>query len=129
MVDVSPDEVARSLGRPLTRAESGQVQQWVDDAQIVIRGRFPDLSLLDQDALAYVVREAVVLKVKRPDPEAKSTSVTIDDGSVAKTYERATGTITILDDWWALLTPRPARQSGAFTIRPGGACRSFSRSW
>ncbi|MCW2758064.1 MAG: Phage protein Gp19/Gp15/Gp42 [Nocardioidaceae bacterium] len=121
---VTPGDIEISLGRPLTPREIAQVGQMSTDAQVILRSRFPDLSKLDQDALKYVVREAIVFKLKRPDP-ASQTTVTIDDGTVAKRYERDTGAITILPEWWILLTPRAAADHGAFTIRPGRTSPRF----
>lgn len=132
MADVTPTQVATSLGRSLTPVETPQVAQWLNDAALLIKDRFERQSLtlddLDQDNLAYVIREAVVLKVKRPDPASRST-VSIDDGTVTKEYNRDTGTIQILDEWWALLTPDKETQRGAFTIRPGGPRPSRTRCW
>ena len=125
---VTADEVAISLGRPIsTAAETDQVEQWITDARMLIRIRLGDLDLLDQDVLDYVVREAVALKVKRPDP-ASTTTVAVDDASVTKRYERDTGQIQILDGWWDMLSPTV--QSRAFSTRPGfqsDYCGPYSR--
>ena len=116
MAVASVDDVATSLGRPITGLEEAQVEMWLDDAERQIRKRLGDVSLLDQDDLAYVEREAVILKIKRPDP-ATQTSVSVDDATVTKRYERDTGQITILDEWWALLSPAVDSSAG-FSTRP-----------
>lgn len=109
--------VETSLGRTLTDPERAQVTQWIGDAELIVGARLGDLAALDQAVLAYVVREAVVLKVKRPDGAVK-VDVSVDDASTSRTYERSTGQITILDEWWALLSP--GADSGAgFSTRPG----------
>jgi len=89
---------------------------WIDDARRQIKNRLGDLALLDQDDLDYVVRESVALKVKRPDP-ATQISVSIDDGTISKSYEKGAGQVTITDEWWDLLTPE-AVDNGAWTIKP-----------
>ena len=111
------EDVATSLGRPIsevTDAELAQWNMWLGDAERQIRGRLGDVSVLDQEDLAFVEREAVVLKVKRPDP-ARTVTVAVDDGSVSKTYD--SGQVTILDEWWDLLSP--AAQAAGFSTRPG----------
>ena len=116
MAVATVDDVATSLGRPITGLEEAQVEMWLDDAERQIRKRLGDVTLLDQDDLAYVEREAVILKIKRPDP-ATQTTVAVDDASVTKRYERDTGQITILDEWWSLLSSVEDSAVG-FSTRP-----------
>lgn len=117
------EQIATTLGRPLTDAESAQARLWLTQAKVLIRNRLGDLDGLDQDALTLVLVEVVVARLRRPDPLATSSSrqVSIDDGSVQTTtaYERASGQLDILDWMWELLTPKVP--SGAFTIRLSGA--------
>jgi hypothetical protein len=114
MAVATVSEVATSLGRPIDSAtESDQVQQWLDDAEMQVRLRLGDLTLLDQRALAYVEREAVVLKVKNPDGKK---SEAIDDYNYGRQEDAARGQVYIIDDWWDMLTPDMA--TGAFTITP-----------
>lgn len=103
---VQPSDVALTLGRATPDEASTQFQQWalwISDAENLIFDRLGDLDQLNQANLAYVVREAVALKVKRPDPVVQTTT-SVDDGSVSKRYENSAGQITILDEWWAMLT-------------------------
>lgn len=97
---VTSDDVETSLGRPLTDAELSQVDMWIGDAQLQIRLRLGDLDALDQDALDFVVREAVISRLR--NPEALS-SETIDD----YTYRMPTESrrVTILAEWWDMLSP------------------------
>ena len=45
--------------------------------------------------------------------------VAVDDARVSRRYESSTGQITILPQWWDLLTPVDAASSdGAFTVTP-----------
>lgn len=127
---VTPDDIAVALGRTAPSVGSPEYQQWemwISDARMLIAarlvgtgsGQVPSLDDLDQDKLDYVVREAVVAQVRRPD-DATSVDVRVDDGAVSKTYRSSAGRVTIIDAWWALLLP-PTSTSGAFSIRPYGS--------
>ena len=110
------DEVATSLGRPITeQAEVDQVQQWLADAEMQIRLRLGDVQLLDPEVVAYVEREAVVLKVRNPDGKQNER---IDDYSYGLSEAQARGQVLILDEWWDMLTPDAS--TAAFSIRPFG---------
>lgn len=114
---VIPEDIATTLLRPMPdQIVISAWEMWIEDARRQIKSRLGDLDLLDQGDLDYVVREAVALKAKRPDGVRK-VDVAVDDGSVSKTYEVGTGQVTILDGWWALLTP-DEDERGAFTINP-----------
>ncbi len=109
---VYPQDIETSIGRTLSSTETAQVTQWIGDAELVIRLRLGDINLLDQDALAFVVREAVVSRLRNPDGMQ---SATIDDYTYR--YGSETRRITILDEWWAMLAPKP-RRSRAFSVLP-----------
>ena len=108
----SATDIETALGRTLSSTELAQADQWIGDAQLLVRTRLGDLALLDQDALAYVVREAVVARFRNPDGYQ---SETIDDYTYRLPAE--TRRVTILDEWWALLSP--VVESEAFSTRPG----------
>jgi hypothetical protein len=118
---VTPSDVAVTLGRSAPADGSAEFNQWalwIGDAENLIFDRLGDLSLLNQANLAYVVREAVALKVKNPDPIVQTTT-SVDDGSVSKRYEKAGGHIHITEAWWAMLTPNTDDNAGsAFSITP-----------
>lgn len=114
-VDYTDVEV--SLGRTLSTNEVAQAELWISDALTIIGVRLGDVSLLDQTVLDYVVREAVVLRIRRPDP-ATQIQVTVDDATTSRTYESSTGQVTILDEWWAMLSPT-ADSGAGFSTRPG----------
>lgn len=119
---VTTAQIATTLLRPEPAAGSLDAAawlMWIEDARRQIKNRLGDLTALDPDDLDYVVREAVALKVKRPDP-VKQVAVAIDDGSVSKTYETGAGQVAILDEWWDLLTPEDTDRS-AWTINPFGS--------
>jgi hypothetical protein len=108
-------QVATSLGRSLTSAETAQVNMWLADAEMQIRLRLGDVAELDQEALAYVEREAVILKLL--NPEGKK-SEQIDDYKYDRGSAQSVGQVFITDEWWAILTP--AASETAFTIVPFG---------
>jgi hypothetical protein len=131
---VNPETIAVALGRTAPAsgsAEYAQWEMWISDARMLIAARLGDLAELNQDTLDYVVREAVVAQVRRPD-DATSVEVRVDDGATTRAYRTSRGRITILDDWWNLLSPTDSKQ-GAFSIRPyrSGTCHqdicSFNR--
>lgn len=110
------ENVGVSLGRVITSVnEQEQITQWISDAELQIRLRLGDLSELDQDALAFVVREAVALKVL--NPEGKQ-SEQIDDYKYTRFGANARGQVFITDEWWDMLSPTSS--TTAFTIRPFG---------
>lgn len=115
---ITRNEIAVALGRPQPVAGSADAQQWemwISDAMFLIRNRLGDLSLLDPEALDYVVREAVVAMVRRPD-DATQVDTSVDDGRVSKMYQSGSGRVLIRNDWWDLLAPSTGGES--FSIGP-----------
>lgn len=115
---VSSAMIAVALGQ--AAPESGSVtdlqwQMWVADAEMLIESRRISLEVdpIDSAKLDYVVREAVVAQVKRPD-DATQVTIAIDDGSASRTYRSGKGRVTILDEWWVLLGL--TEPSGAFSL-------------
>jgi len=117
-MSVTPEMIAVALGvaAPVPSSVTEQQwQMWIDDALMLIDTRQTQLNVdsVDEAKVDYVVREAVVAHVKRPD-DATQVAVSVDDGSVSKTYRSGKGRVTILDEWWTLLgltTP-----AGAFSF-------------
>lgn len=106
---VTPDKIAVALGQAAPAEGSAlwdQWQMWIDDAEMLIRSQAARLGTLvegiDRAVYDYVVREAVVAHVKRPD-DATQVTVSIDDGSSSRSYQSGKGRVTILDEWWELL--------------------------
>ena len=124
MSTVTPDDIAIALGRAapaVGSAEHSQWAMWIADAALLIEARrleVDDTLTLDPDRVDYVVREAVVAQVRRPD-DATQVSTSVDDASVQRTYKSGRGRVSILDEWWALLGLAAAR-TGAFSFRPYG---------
>jgi hypothetical protein len=115
MAIASVQDVATSLGRPITSTEEiAQVNQWLGNAELLIRARLGDVALLDAEAVAYVETEAVVRKVRNPDGKV---SEDIDDYRYRYGENAASGAIFITDAEWALLAPGGG--SGAFSVTPG----------
>lgn len=110
---VTSADIGVALGRAFTPAQDDQWSMWIADALMLIEARLGDPAELDQAKLDYVVREAVVAHIRHPD-DATQVSVSIDDGSSSRTYRSGKGRVTILDEWWDLLSPGDA--ATAFTI-------------
>jgi hypothetical protein len=104
---IGTDDIQAALGRPTspTDAELAQWEIWISDALLLIEARLGDPDQLDQARLAYVVREAVIAHIRRPDD--------------ATTVDVSIGRVTIRDEWWALLSDAN-NSASAFSIRPGG---------
>jgi len=109
-------DVATSLGRPITdQAEIAQVNQWIKNAELLIRHRLGDPALLDVAAVQYVIVEAVARRVRNPEGKQNER---IDDYSYGLNPNDARVELFITDQEWELLTPSVER--GAFTIRLAG---------
>lgn len=110
--------IAVALGQTAPVSGSVQEQQWelwIADAEMLIETRRVqlDAEAIDEAKLDYVVREAVVAQVKRPDDSTQVT-VSVDDGSTSRSYKSGKGRVTILDEWWTLLGLTDP--SGAFSL-------------
>lgn len=120
---VTPSMIAVALG--VAAPESGSVTEqqwdmWIDDAGMLIETRAETLGItdpIDAAKLDYVVREAVVAHVKKPD-DATQVVISVDDGSTSKSYRSAKGRVTILDEWWILLGLTDPK--GAYAIDMAG---------
>lgn len=117
-MSVTPAMLAVALGQ--TAPESGSVtdlqwKMWIDDAVMLIDSRRVDLGAFPPDAakLDYVVREAVVEHIKRPD-NATQVTIAVDDSSSSRSYQSGKGRVVILDEWWVLLGL--SESSGAFSV-------------
>ena len=100
-----------------------QWQMWVDDAEMLIEDRRVALAApaLDAAKLDYVVREAVVAHIKRPE-DATQVTISVDDASTSKSYRSGKGRVTILDEWWMLLGLSPtAGKAFEVDTLPSGA--------
>jgi hypothetical protein len=118
--------IATALGVADPDPASTQFAQWTmwtADALMLIEARAAELGIttaLDAAKLDYVVRQAVVAHVQRPD-DATQVSVSVDDGSTSRTYRSGKGRITILDEWWTLLGLTDPT-TGAYSVDTLGPC-------
>lgn len=117
---VTPENIAVAMGVAAPEPDSIQWQQWslwIDDAAMLIETRAEQLDIdaagIDEAKFDYVIREAVVAHIKKPD-DATQVSVQVDDGMTSKSYRSGKGRVTILDEWWVLLGLTDP--SGAFAI-------------
>ncbi len=125
----STDDIETALGRTPTDSERAQWDMWISDALMLITarlvgtntGQVASLDELDQARLDYVVREAVLAHIRRPD-DATTVDVSVDDGRVSKTYRSSGGRITIRDEWWNLLVPGGTAGTAFSIIPSGGTC-------
>lgn len=128
---VTPENIAVALGVAAPESDSIQWQQWslwIDDAAMLIETRREKLNApeIDEAKLFYVIREAVVAHVKRPD-DATQVTVSVDDGSSSRTYRSGRGRVSILDEWWSLLGL--TEPDGAFTLDMIGTPGSLHLPW
>lgn len=130
-MSVTPGMLAVALGRAAPEPGSttdSQWQMWIEDAILLINDRQETLKAPPPDPakIDYVVREAVVAHIKRPD-DATQVTVSIDDGSSSRSYKSGKGRVTILDEWWALLGL--VETSGAFAVDMAGGPRMAHVPW
>lgn len=117
-MSVSIEQVATALGvepPPEEDVKARQWEMWLTDAEMLIENRRVQLGAepIDQVKFDYVVREAVVAHIKRPE-DATQVTISVDDGSSSKTFKSGKGRVTILDEWWTLLGL--TEPSGAFSL-------------
>jgi hypothetical protein len=99
-------EVAVALGRPsdsLNADQQAQITYWLNGVELLIKSRLGPIADLDQDIVEYVETEAVAEKARPYITAGGATSVTVtaDDGTVTRRYERVT-VDDVTDDLWAL---------------------------
>jgi hypothetical protein len=121
---VTPANIAIAAGKPTPSTGSDTEQQWqmwIDDALMLINDRATKqgVTTIDQVKIDYVIREAVVDHVKRPD-DATQVTVSVDDGSTSKLYRSGAGRVRILDEWWSMLGL--TELSGAFSLDMAPSC-------
>lgn len=123
---VTPAQIAVALGVAAPVSDSiteQQWQMWIADAVMLIETRREALAVeeIDEAKLDYVVREAVVAHIKKPD-DATQVTIAVDDASTSKTYRSGKGRVTIIDEWWTLLGL--TEPSGAFSVDMVGTSSS-----
>ena len=132
-MSVTPDDIAVALGRAAPESTSPQYLQWalwISEAELLIEARrlkVDESLVIDEAKLDYVVRQAVVAQVRRPD-DATQVTKAVDDGSVTKTYKSARGRVQIIDEWWELLG-LVASGGGAYAIDTAPRRRGGHLPW
>lgn len=111
MAVITYQDVATAIGRPIVDVdEQAQVTQWIADVELVLGARL-DLDALDDGVddglLAYVVREAVIGRMRHRSEDSDEGNEATEDNWVLR----------VLDPWWALLDPGETG-SAAFSARP-----------
>lgn len=129
---ITPANIAVALGESAPASGSpteAQWEMWIADALMLVQVRVDSIDpapTVDQARLNYVIREAVVAQVRRPD-SATQVTVAVDDGSTSKTYSSSRGRVEITDDWWSLLGLAPT-SGGAFDVDTV-SCGSAHLAW
>ena len=128
---VTPAKIAVALGQAAPADDSITAQQWqmwIDDAVMLIdtRAELLKVTEIDPAKLDYVVREAVVAHVKKPD-DATQVTISVDDGTTSKSYRSGRGRVTILDEWWVLLGLTDP--GGAFSIDTAPSATATHLAW
>lgn len=123
---VTIDVIATRLQLPAPEPDSIQARTWqmfIEDAEMFIEARREELGAdqPDQIKVDYVVREAVVAHIRRPD-DATQVTISVDDASSTKTFRSGKGRVQITDEWWQFLG-LVGESQGAFTLdlAPGAA--------
>ena len=118
MAYANADDVAARLGRPLTAEETTQVGTLLDDAEIEIKARIPDLADRAEDP-------AYLLKAVRVEASAVARLMRNPDGYTAETdgnysyqlnWRLTTGQIEITPGEWRLLGA--SGEASVLDVRP-----------
>lgn len=106
MTYAEPSDVSGRLGRSLEASESTMVATRLNDAELIIKSRIPDLDdqidddKIDVELVKMIEANAVVRLVRNPNAYTGET-----DGNYTYqiNWKTATGELEILDNEWALL--------------------------
>lgn len=103
MATATLTDVESRLGRPLVESEEQLATTLLDDVELLIRRRIPELSTLDEDILVMVESRAVARILRNPEgvrtQNADGFGYTLDS-------QVASGRLQLLDDEWYLLGVR-----------------------
>lgn len=132
-MSVTSEMLAVALGQaaPVPASITDQQwQMWVQDAEMLIETRrmlIDPAVMVDEAKRDYVVREAVVAHIRKPD-DATQVTVSVDDASSTRSYQSGKGRVSILDEWWTLLgLIQPS--TGAFAVDMVGTNVSAHLPW
>lgn len=106
-------DVELAIGRPIPEGpERNQVEYWLNAAELLIKSRLGDVTLLDEAAVTYVEAESVAARLRNPDGYA---SESIDDYTYR--FGSETRQVAIRPEWWGLLSPLAGAEG--YSTRPG----------
>lgn len=121
-----PLDVEKRLGRPLSPAESLQVEAWLEDLEAQIVYRIPTFAELvaagtPSEAVVRAVMCTAIIRVLNNPKGLRQSTVSIDDYSRTETVDTtaSSGALYLTDDEWSMLLPGTSGE--AFTISPYGA--------
>lgn len=112
-----PDDVAVHLGRPLSSSETSQFALWISWLEGDILRRIPDVAI-DPAIANRAIVQSIAAYLDNPT-SATQIQVSVDDGSITRTYSSASGRVEILPALWADLGYLEG--GGAFSVTPYGA--------
>lgn len=128
-VTTTPDAIAKMLGREsLDSVERAQIQQWINDADLLIEQRAGD-KLLDPAMLDYVIRQAVVAVADRPGGGIQSESLQVDDGMHTTRYEPGPRRVAITAEWWKMLGLAEGGAAFSIDMTPTAAVGQWHTPW
>lgn len=110
----SVSDVAVPLLRPLTSAEEEYAARLLGWAELLIKARYPDLSVLDRDAVIMVEAQAVARVLR--NPEGKIQESLAGEYQSTRNALGADGQLRISDEEWELLSPTGPGKRQAFTV-------------
>lgn len=106
MAYAETSDVAARMGRSLTAEEETQAAAFLEDAEIIIKAKIPDLDdqiedeVLSESVVVMVEANAVIRLLRNPNGYISETD---GDYSYQKSGRSASGYLEILDHEWALL--------------------------
>lgn len=106
MTYAEPSDVSGRLGRELSADEATMVAARLEDAELIIKSRIPDLDAkitadeIDVELVKMIEANSVVRLVRNPNAY---TGETDGNYSYQINWKTATGELEILDNEWALL--------------------------
>lgn len=117
MAYATPEDIENRLGRDLDASETTVVTTRLEDAEMLLKSRIPDLDqkitdgIIQEQAVVMVESDMILRLIRNPDGFKSET-----DGSYTYRINEdvASGRLQILPEEWNLLGIR----AGVFTIKP-----------
>jgi len=125
-----PSDISPLLGVTFTTVQSAQCQAFIDQAEALIKLRYPNLTGLDAGTVKLVEIRAVRRVMLNPDAWENAR---IDDHSFKLNDAVAASEVEITDEEWAFLAPAESTASSeSFSIKlasDGPSERYVRRPW